>query len=477
MSDSDLSYMGAAEALAAFKSRKLSPVELMRAVIARAEAVEPKINAFPMKHYERALDEAKKSEARYMKTDGRVRALEGISCAIKDETTIKGWRTTFGSLIFKDNIDTYTTPAAERIIKAGAIIHARSAAPEFSCAPYTHSRLWGITRTPWNLDYSPGGSSGGAGASLAAGSTTIANGSDIGGSIRIPASMTGTVGFKPPYGRNPDSSPFNLDHYNHAGPMARSVADCALFQNVLSGPHPHDIASIRPKLRIPTKLEGDLKGWRIAYSPALDGYEIDPDVARNTAAAAQVFRSLGATVEEVAIGWNHADIVRGSWSHFGTIFGPWIGKVAAQHRDDMTSYARAFADRARQVTNDQYVEGLEIEGQMYAKLGDLLQRYRLLICPTLPVPSVKAGEDYVDSPLLINGKPQPSIEDWLMTICFNMMSRCPVLSVPSGFASTGVPTGLSIVGRTFDDVSVFRAAAAFERAQPWLDTPARRPKL
>ena len=199
----DLCYLSATEALAAFKARKLSPVELLQAVIARADAVDPKINAFPMKLYDRALGEARKAEARYMKTDGRTRALEGVPMAIKDETTIKGWRTTFGSVVFKDNIDTYTAPAAERIIKAGAVIHARSAAPEFSCAPYTHSRQWGITRNPWNLDYSPGGSSGGAGASLAAGSTTLANGSDIGGSIRIPASMCGVVGFKPPYGRNP----------------------------------------------------------------------------------------------------------------------------------------------------------------------------------------------------------------------------------------------------------------------------------
>jgi len=246
---------------------------------------------------------------------------------------------------------------------------------------------------------------------------------------------------------------------------------------VLSGPHPADIVSIRPKLRIPTKLEGDLKGWRIAYSPDLGGYDIDPDVARNTAAAADVFRSLGATVDEVDIGWVHEEIVRASTAHFATIFGPWISKVAAEHRDKLTPYANAFADTMHDSTSEHYLQSLEIEGQMYAKLGKLLQRYRLLLCPTLPVPSVKAGEDYVDTPLVINGKPQPTIEHWLMTICFNMMSRCPVMSVPSGFAGTGVPTGLSIVGRTYDDVSVFRAAAAFERAQPWLDVPARRPKL
>jgi Asp-tRNA(Asn)/Glu-tRNA(Gln) amidotransferase A subunit family amidase len=477
MSDTELCYLSASDAIAAFKSRKLSPVELMSALIARAEAVEPKINAFPMKHFDQALTAAKKAEARYMKTDGRLRPLEGIACAIKDETTIKGWRTTFGSLIYKDNVDAHTALAAERILKAGAIVHARSAAPEFSCAPFTHSRLWGVTRTPWNLDYSSGGSSGGAGASLAAGSTTLANGSDIGGSIRIPASMCGVVGFKPPYGRNPSDSPFNLDHYCHAGPMSRTVADCALFQNVLSGPHPADIVSIRPKLRIPTKLEGDLKGWRIAFAPNPAGYDIDPEVVRNTAAAAEVFRSLGATVDEIDIGWTNAEVVKASSSHLGTIFGPWISKVAGEHGELLNPYARAFAESARDVTTADFLKGLEIEGDMYDKLGQVFQRYRLLLCPTLPVPAVAAGEDYVDTPLMINGRPQPRMETWLVTICFNMMSRCPVMSVPSGLADTGVPTGLSIVGRTYDDLSVFRAAAAFERARPWLDTPERRPKL
>src|SRR5262249_49978496 len=162
-----------------------------------------------------------------------------------------------------------------------------------------------------------------------------------GGSIRIPASMCGVVGFKPPYGRNPDSSPFNLDHYCHAGPLARTVADCALFQNVLSGPHPADIVSLRPKLRIPAKPQGDLKGWRIAFSRDLAGYDIDPDVAHNTAAAAEVFRSLGATVDEVDTGWAHEDVVKGAAAHFGTIFGPSINKTAAEHSELMTSYARA----------------------------------------------------------------------------------------------------------------------------------------
>jgi aspartyl-tRNA(Asn)/glutamyl-tRNA(Gln) amidotransferase subunit A len=159
------------------------------------------------------------------------------------------------------------------------------------------------------------------------------------------------------------------------------------------------------------------------------------------------------------------------------IFGPTVAAMLTEHRDKLTDYAIDFAERSLKVTKEDFLAGLDTEHRLYSRLGPLLQRYRLLLCPTIPVPSVKAGESYVKRPLVINGKPQESILHWLMTAAFNIMSRCPVLSVPSGFAATGVPTGLSIVGRTFDDVSVFRAAAAFEQARPWLDKAERRPKL
>jgi len=476
MSDTELCYLSASEALGRFKARQLSPVELMQAVIARAAKVEPKINAFPIKHYDRALEQAKAAEAKYMKTDGRLRPLEGLPVAIKDEAYIKGERVTFGSLIYKDFVAGETNPSIGRILRAGGIMHARSAAPEFSCAPYTHSRLWGVTRTPWNLGFSCGGSSGGSGASLAAGATLLASGSDIGGSIRIPASMCGVVGYKPPFGRNPDTPPFNLDQYCHVGPMARTVADCALLQNVMCGPHPEDIVALRPKLRIPAGL-GDIKGWRIALCVNPAQYDIEPDVARNTLAAADLFRAAGAVVEEVDLGWKREEIAFAAGAHFGTIFGPWIATHAKKHRKIMTDYALDFADWSKTSRKDDFLKGLEIEAQMYKSLGALFQKYRILLCPTLPLPATKAGESYVKRKLRIDGKPQQSINHWLMTICFNIMSRCPVMSMPSGLAANGVPTGLSIVGRTYDDVSVFRAAAAFERARPWYTTPALRPKL
>ncbi|MEE9301017.1 MAG: amidase [Alphaproteobacteria bacterium] len=475
MSDGELHYISATEALKRFKERSLSPVELMKAVIERAEKVNPKINAFCDTYFDEALDQAKKAEARYGETDGRPRALEGVPVVIKDETAIKGKRTTYGSLIKKDHIDDRNSFVTERILRAGAIIHGRSTAPEFACAAITHSKLYGVTRNPWNLDYTPGGSSGGAGAQLAAGTTVLANGSDIGGSIRIPASCCGVVGFKPPYGRVPEDPQFNLDFYCHEGPLARTVADCALFENALAGPHPKDITSLRPKLRIPSDLK-DIEGWKLAYSIDLGYIEVDPEVRNNTEAALQVFREMGCRVEEVDLGWT-SQVLTAAMNHLGHIFGNMLADYLPRHRFELTNYARAFAQFGRKTTAQDFITAMAVAGEMYQTLGPTLQKYNLLICPTLALPAAKADHDPGKDRLSVNGVEVDPMIGWCMTYPFNVMSRCPVMSVPSGFASNGVPTGIQIVGRTYDDVSVFRAGAAFERARPWLDAPERRPKL
>ena len=275
---SDLTYLSAEEALHLFRSRDLSPVELVTAAIERAKEVEPQINAFVEHLYDEALDQAREAEARYAGTGPPPRPLEGIPVAVKEEHPIAGRTWASGSVLSKDHMADITHPIVERIVAAGGIIHARTATPEFSCAGFTHSDLWGVTRNPWNLDYTPGGSSGGSGAALAAGTATLATGSDIAGSIRIPASFCGVVGYKPPYGRVPGHPPFNLDHYCGDGPMARTVADCALLQNVLVGPHPLDVVSLRPPVYIPEQLEG-IKGWNVALSIHLGDYPVEPDVA------------------------------------------------------------------------------------------------------------------------------------------------------------------------------------------------------
>ena len=190
----DLHYISAVEAIKKFKDKSLSPVELVNSVIERSQKINPKINAHNFTFYEKAIEYAKKSEQKYF-TNSKTLPLEGIPVAIKDEEDIEGQPNTNGSLILKDRIAKKTMVDVERIINSGAVIHCRTTTPEFSTTSFTHSKLWGVTRNPWNLQYTPGGSSGGSGASLAAGCSTLASGSDIGGSISIPASACGLVGF------------------------------------------------------------------------------------------------------------------------------------------------------------------------------------------------------------------------------------------------------------------------------------------
>ena len=252
---SELHYLSAAQVLERFRNRTLSPVEYLDALEERVDETEPFINAVAERLFDEARVAAKTAEALYASRPGEVRTLEGLPVAAKAEHPIKGKLFTDGSLAFKDRTAEVTHPIIERIVDAGGIIHQRTTTPEFSCAPFTHSNLWGVTRNPWNLAFSPGGSSGGSAAALAAGTTPLATGSDIGGSIRIPASFTGVVGYKPPYGRVPSMAPYNLDTFCHDGPLARTVADCALLQNVIVGPHALDVVSLRPKVTIPSSFE------------------------------------------------------------------------------------------------------------------------------------------------------------------------------------------------------------------------------
>jgi aspartyl-tRNA(Asn)/glutamyl-tRNA(Gln) amidotransferase subunit A len=434
------------------------------------------VNAFAETFYEQALTQARAAEFRYGRNGPDApRPLEGLLVAVKEEAPIAGLHNTLGSLTLRDVVADQTAVFVQRIIDAGGIVHARTTTPEFSCAPVTWTKLWGVTRNPWHTAYSPGGSSGGSGAALAAGTATLATGSDIGGSIRIPASFCGVVGFKPPYGRVPEVEVFNLDHYCHEGPMARTVADCALLENVIAGPHPSDVASLRPKLEIPGKL-GSAEGLRIALCPDLGCYEVDADVAANTGAAADRLRDAGATVTEVSLPWQLDMIEQAARIHFGMIFGSSIGELNERRGEELTSYARRFAAEAADVGKEQFLVGLALESRLYAPLGALLEEFDALICPTMAVPALPAEYDVGDE-ITVNGQPTANWMDVMMTLPFNIASRCPVLSVPSGLSRDGVPTGLSIVGKTYDDVMAFRVAAAHEESFPWFDLESHRPGL
>ena len=478
MHNDDLCYLSATDALDLFKAKTLSPVELMTAIIARAERVNPAINCFADRYFEEAMEKARAAERIYMGKGGKPGKLEGIPLAVKDAQRVAGKRTTHGSLIFRDNVDDHSDPQIARLQKAGAIIFARTTTPEFCLSGITASRMWGITRNPWNTDWGPGGSSGGSGAALAAGLATLATGTDIGGSIRIPAAACGVVGFKPPHGRNPDGPPANFDRFNHCGPLTRTVADAALMQNITSGPHPLDHDSIRHRVTLPTG-SGSLKGMKIAYSIDLGYVEVDRDVRQNLIHALEVFQRLGAKVEEVDLGWTKdvdEDCIRWySMMNFGrqTI---WQRKNNA---DLMTDYALKMADAIeRHTVLDDVHKPWARTHQMYQTLGPVLATHDVFICPTNNAPSVKADHDPWDQNYTVNGKKADPEFGWVMTHQFNMLHNCPVLSLPTGHAVSGVPTGMQIVARTWDDARVFKAGLAYEEAVGgWYTAKGKRPVL
>ncbi|MGY9010225.1 MAG: amidase, partial [Rhodobacterales bacterium] len=412
MSDNELCYMTADEAISAFKAKTLSPVELVDAVIDQSEKVNDTVNAFTYTFFDEARAKAKLAEKNYANGE-KTGDLEGLPIGIKDESGIKGQPLSKGSLIYKDYIAEDTSPVNQRVLDAGGIVHARTATPEFSCAGFTWSRLWGITRNPWNTNFTSGGSSGGSSASLASGTSTICTGSDIGGSIRIPASTCGLVGYKPPYGRNPEEAVFNLDFYCHTGPLARSVKDAIRLQNVMCGPSPKDIATLRPKLVLPYEYQ-PIKDWKIAYSPNLGCFEVDPEVEKNTLASLEVFKSLGATIEEVDLSWG-PEVLEAGLAYLGHIFGAAMQDELERHADQLTPYARAFAEESLNSTPSDFLGSLDIAYQMYSTLGPILEEYNILICPTTAIPAVPADFDSTKDELKINGKDVNKMLGWCMT--------------------------------------------------------------
>ena len=474
MSYGDLHYFSAREVMALYKARKLSPVEYLDALIARAEAVEPTINAYAFTYYDEARAAARKAEERFAKNGGRARPLEGLPLAVKDEMDIEGKAMTNGSLYLKDNISAETHFSVERLLRAGAIVHARTTTPEFSCAGVCHSRLHGVTGTPWNPVFTAGGSSGGSGAALAAGSTPLATGSDIGGSIRIPAAACGVVGFKPPFGRNPDNTAFSFDMYAAMGPMTRTVADSILMQNIMAGPHPLDSASIRPKYRIPEEPKS-IKGWKIAYSLDLGYFQVSKDVRQNTLETLDALQDLGATIEEVEFGWDgHCD--RAAQNYLDHLFGGHIKSYVETDPTLASGWATYCAEAHGHVGAAQFMEAYEVATRLSHRVGAILDRYHVLICPTLGSHEIPADHE-PDVPVIINGQSVDVLYGWCLCHPFNMLGRCPVLSVPSGIGTNGLPTGIQIVARHLDDRRVFQVGAALEAAQPWLDSPERRPRL
>lgn len=420
----------------------------------RAERIEPLLNTFSERYIEQALIQARAAEATYKRAPHFAKPLEGLPTAIKNEHSLIGARTTQGSWLAGAAQDTENAPITQRLLDAGAVIHAQTNVPEFYLATFTRSLRHGVTRNPWNSAVTCGGSSGGSAAALASGLTTLATGSDIGGSIRVPSAYCGVVGLKPSYGRVPEGTfSYALNTSNHNGPMARTVADCALMFNVINGPHPADPAAIKPKLLLP-EHPASVRGLKIALSCDLGFFDVQADVIRNTRAAAQTLRDLGAFVDEIDLAWDRS--VRDAITHsLGFTLGLPLVENLRGNEEKVTDYVRGFAAMAQEITPAQFLDSTAIVARMHGALQDVLGRYDALICPTLAANNTPA-EGCAGS--------HDELLDKAMTYPFNLLSRHPVLSLPSGFGDNGVPTGLQIVGHTFDETRVMQIGAGLEAA-------------
>lgn len=461
----ELHYLDATTALGLFRSGELSPVELMRSVIDRTDLLNGEVNALSERLFEDALAGARAAETRY-RGGGVLPELLGIPVATKEKHGLAGRSLTNGLLAQRLEVADTDHPVVARIRRAGGIVHARTTTPEYSCATFTHSPLWGVTRNPWNLDRSPGGSSGGSGAALAAGFTPLATGSDIAGSTRLPAAFTGTVGFKAPYGRIPGMPPLSADSYRGDGPMARTVADAALLANVMAGRWMNDHTSLASSPRLPA-VSGSVEGMRIALCLRLGDYRVDADVEANTRSVAEALRSAGAEVEEVELPWTAAEIHETIFTHFGNILGPVMADETAATEHLLAPYTRRFmSDALGAAGRHRFVDGLRAETRLQGELAAVMVGFDALLCPTSAVASLAADGTYLDG-IGSGGGRLDHYWQAHMTAPFNIANRCPVLAVPSGMADCGIPTGVQIVGHPFDDATVFRVGAAVEQVMPW----------
>ncbi|MFV1989530.1 MAG: amidase [Acidimicrobiales bacterium] len=428
------------------------------------------MNAVTYTHFDEARAAAQRSAERYR--NGTALPLDGVTVGVKDEHGLPGWRITQGSRLLADFTLSQADPIAERLVEAGAVLHLQSTAPEFYLAAVTWSELWGVTRNPWNLDYAVGGSSGGSGAALAAGICTLATGSDMGGSIRIPCAFNGLYGFKPPYGRVPTSTDMLL-LIASSGPMGRTLTDIIHMQNAISGPHPYAPTAISPKLEIPHEFAG-IEGMRIACSPDQSWAVIDSETEANTKAAVQLLRDQGAIVDEVdlELGITDADISAAFAE--AALHGP-TGDVLATtgDRDQMTTYARYFAEKvdlgfgsaeARSFQDNIIAAHRALQDTVFG------QGYEAMVTPTLATSHVPADYDYTSDGIIIEGQSVHPLAGWILTVLFNILYTYPVVCLPTGRTSQAMPTGLQVVAGPYDDLTAFRVANSLAAVGPRLFT-------
>lgn len=468
--EQELAFTPAYRLRALIASRELSPVELTELCLRRIQALNPRLNAFLTVSADEAMAAARAAEESVVHGD-ELGPLHGIPTSIKDLYLTAGIRTTRGSLIYKDWVPHEDDLVVERMKRAGAIIVGKTNTPEFGQSGTTENRLGDDCRNPWDTERTSGGSSGGAGASVAAGITSIAQGSDGGGSIRIPSSFCGIYGIKGTQGRVPRRNaglgswhPIQL---SQTGPMARTVRDAAILLQVMAGPHPEgDPLSLQEEPPdLTADLDGGVKGLRIAWSPDLGSVPVDPEVRLVTERAARAFEGLGARVEAPDLRVEMEELTQAFMAH-------WLVNTAVVYKSEyeehaglLVPYVRESIERGRGLLASDYFTALARIQMFRTEMRRLFSRYDLLVTPTLAVPAFPCGA----RPDTIDGRTvDPNVGFHPFTYPFNVSGN-PAASVPCGFSREGLPIGLQLVGRFKDEVTVLRASAAFERARPWAD--------
>jgi aspartyl-tRNA(Asn)/glutamyl-tRNA(Gln) amidotransferase subunit A len=452
--------MSAAELSAQFGTRDLSPVEVATALLGRIEALDAEINCFCLIDRDVTMTQAEQSEERWMRGEP-LSPLDGVPVAIKDLLITKGWPTRRGSLTVDPkgpwNED---APTVARLKDAGAVMLGKTTTPEFGWKGSTDSPLTGITRNPWNKAKTPGGSSGGSSAALAARFAPLALGTDGGGSIRIPAGFTGTYGLKPSFGRVAayPLSPFGT--VAHVGPMTRTVRDAAMLMNIIAKPDPRDWFSLPGEgIDYTARLGESMKGKRIAWSPRLGFVErILPDVERLVAEAVKRFEAMGALVERVDPPMADPSITFQIlwWSGAGFL----LGDYPEEQKAKLDPGLRRMAEEGTKFDKRAFMTATQARGTYGSQMRVFMEKYDFLMTPALATTAFDVGQL---SPFGDDGKAWMA---WTpFTAPFNLTQQ-PAASVPCGFASDGLPVGLQIVGKMFDDAGVLAASAAYESADP-----------
>ncbi len=459
-----LHWLSAVDLVRAYRAKTLSPIDVTRALLDRIATHDGEINAFCLIDRSAALGAAGRSEQRWLRGEPLGR-LDGVPVAIKDLLLTQGWPTLRGSLSVDPDQDwADEAPSVARLREHGAILLGKTTTPEFGWKGVTDGPLTGITRNPWNLDMTPGGSSGGASAALAAGFCPLASGTDGGGSIRIPASFAGVVGHKPSFGRVPawPSSPFGT--VAHVGPMARTVADCALMLQVMAEPDARDWYSLPVDGRDMTVgLDDGVAGLRIAFSADLGYAPVMPEIVEIVAGAVAVFSDLGARVEAVDPGFDDpAGLFRTHW-YAGAAAA--LGGLSPEKKALLEPDLLAVVEEGEAIGLVDYLHAVQARAALGAHMRQFHQSWDLLITPSISVSPFAVGQ--------LTPAPDKGVDwarDWTAWTPFSFpfnLTQQPAISIPCGFTADGLPVGLQIVGPMHADALVLRAARAFEAATPW----------